>query len=78
MDNLYFDDDSRTLTKLGHFTDKQSLQDDLDKLAKWSEKNVIQFWEVYKCIHIGHGNMDEEYKMGVLYWVEPHKKRTSV
>ena len=24
--------------------------------------NVIQFWEV--CIHIGHGNMDEEYKMG--------------
>ena len=27
-----------------------SLQDDLDKLVK--------------CIHIGHGNMDEECKMG--------------
>ena len=24
--------------------------------------NVIQFW--CQCIHIGHGNMDEEYKMG--------------
>ena len=29
-----------------------------------------------KCIHIGHGNMDEEYKMVMLYQVEPHKKRT--
>ena len=25
--------------------------------------DVIQFWEC-KCIHIGHGNMDEDYKMG--------------
>ena len=25
--------------------------------------NVIQFWK-YKCINIGHGNMDEEYKLG--------------
>ena len=25
--------------------------------------NVIQFWKC-KCIHIGHGNMDEKYKMG--------------
>ena len=25
--------------------------------------NVIKFWKC-KCIHIGHGNMDEEYKMG--------------
>ena len=28
-----------------------------------------------KCIHIGHGNMDEEYKMGDRM-VESHKKRT--
>ena len=27
--------------------------------------NVIQFWEVQMYTHdIGHGNMDEEYKMG--------------
>ena len=25
--------------------------------------DVIKFWEM-KCKHIGHGNMDEEYKMG--------------
>ena len=25
--------------------------------------NVIKFWKC-KCIHIGHGNMDEEYEMG--------------
>ena len=46
-------------------TDKQSLQDVLDKLVKWSEQ-----WQMSlnfgncKCINIGHGNMDEEYKMG--------------
>ena len=44
---------------------KQSLQDDLDKLVKWSEiwQMLFNFGKC-KCIHIGHGNMDEEYKMG--------------
>ena len=46
-------------------TDKQSLQDDLDKLVKWSEKwQMLLNFGKRKCIHIGHGNMDEEYKMG--------------
>ena len=47
------------------FTDKQSLQDDLVKLAKWSEKwqKLFNFGKC-KCILIGHGNMDKEYKMG--------------
>ena len=41
------------------------LQIDLDKLVKWSEKWQILFnFGKCKCIHIGHGNMDEEYKMG--------------
>ena len=44
---------------------KQSLQDDLDKLVKWSEKWQMLFnFGKCKCIHIGHGNMDEEYQMG--------------
>ena len=44
---------------------KQSLQDDLDTLDKWSEKWQMLFnFGKCKCIHIGHGNMDEEYKMG--------------
>ena len=49
----------------GNDTDKQSLQDDLDKLVKWSEKWQMLF-NIGKCksIHIGHRNMDKEYKMG--------------
>ena len=39
--------------------------DDLDKLVKWSEKLQMLFnFGKCKCIHIGHGNMDEEYKIG--------------
>ena len=43
----------------------QSLQDDLDKLVKWSEKWQMVFnFGKCKCIHIGHGNMDEKYTIG--------------
>ena len=68
---LNFADDTKVF---GNVT-KQSLQDDLDKLVQWSEKWQMLFnFGKCKCIHIGHGNMDEEYKMGDA--VEPHKKRT--
>ena len=45
---LKFADDTKVFRKVTNDTDKQSLQDDLDKLVKWSEKmaKVIQFWEV--------------------------------
>ena len=56
---------TKVFRKVTNDTDKQSLQDDLDKLVKWSEKLQILFnFGKCKCIHIGHGNMDEEYKMG--------------
>ena len=46
----------------------KNLQDDLDKLVKWSEKwQILLNFGKCKCIHIGHGNMDEEYEMAVLY-----------
>ena len=48
-------------SKVTNDTDKQSLQDDLDKIIKWSEKWQMLF-NFGKCK--GHGNMDEEYKMG--------------
>ena len=34
--------------KVKEIGDKQNLQDDIDKLVKWSEKmaDVIQFWEM--------------------------------
>ena len=62
---LKFADDTKVLRKVTNDTDKKSLQDDLDKLVKWSVKWQILFnFGKCKCIHIGHGNMDEEYKMG--------------
>ena len=45
--------------------DKQHLQNDLDRLVKWSEK-----WQMLlnlgkcKCLQTGHGNLDVNYKMG--------------
>ena len=62
---LKFADDTKVFRKVTNDTDKQSLQDDLDKLVKWSEKwQMLLHFGKCKCIHIGHGNMDEEYKMG--------------
>ena len=62
---LKFADDTKLFRKVTNVTDKQSLQDDLDKLVKWSEKWQMLFnFGKGKCIHIEHGNMDKEYKMG--------------
>ena len=59
---LKFADDAKVFRKVTNDTDKQSLQDDLDKLVKWSEKwQMLLNFVMCKCIHIGHGNMDEEY-----------------
>ena len=58
-------DDTKVFRKVTNDTDKQSLQDDLDKLLKLSEKWQMLFnFGKCKCIHIGNGNMDEEYKIG--------------
>ena len=62
---LRFADDTKVFTKVSSAIDKQSLQVDLDKLVKWSEKwQMLLHFGKCKCTHIGHGNMDEEYKMG--------------
>ena len=61
---LKFADDTKLFRQVTNDTDKHSLQDDLEKLVKWSEKWQMLFnFGKCKCIHIGHGNMDEEYKM---------------
>ena len=61
---LKFGDDTKVFRKVANDTNKQSLQDDLEKLVKWSEKWQMLFnFGKCKCIHIEHGNMDEEYKM---------------
>ena len=62
---LTFADDAKVFRQVTNVTDKQSLQDDIDKLVQWSEKWQMLFnFGKCKCIHIAHGNMDEEYKVG--------------
>ena len=62
---LKFADYTKVFRKVTNDADKQRLQDDLNKLVKWSEK-----WQMFfnfgkcKCMHIGHGHMDEEYQIG--------------
>ena len=47
--------------------DKQHLQNDLDKLVKWSEKwRMILNFGKCKCLHTGHGNLEITYDMGYL------------
>ena len=61
---LKFADDTKVFRKVTNDTDKQRLQDDLD-MVKWSEKwQMLLNFGKCKCIRIGHGNMDKEYKMG--------------
>ena len=50
---LKFADDTKVFRKVTNDTDKQSLQDDLDILVKWSEKWQMLFnFGKCKCIHI--------------------------
>ena len=57
---LKFADDTKVFRKVTNDTDKESLKDDLDKLVKWSEKwQMLLNFGKCKCIHIGHGNMNE-------------------
>ena len=45
--------------------DQQHLQDDLDRLVKWSEKWQMLFnFGKCKCLHTGYGNFDINYKLG--------------
>ena len=45
--------------------DKQHLQNDLDKLVKWSEKwQMLLNFGKCKCLHTEHGNLDINYNKG--------------
>ena len=62
---LKFADDTKAFRRVNNDGDKQHLQNDLDKLVKWSDKwqMLFNFWKS-KCLHTGHANMDVNYKMG--------------
>ena len=62
---LKFADDTKLFTKTKEIGDKIFLQDDIDKLVKWSEKWQMLFnFGKCKCIHIGPGNTSMTYEMG--------------
>ena len=62
---LKFADDKKVFRKVNTGGGKQHLQNDLDRLVKWSEKWQMLFnFGKCKCLHTGHGNLDVNYKMG--------------
>ena len=77
---LKFADDTKMFRKVNTDGDKQHLQNDLDKLAKWSEKWQMLFnFGKCKCLHTGHrtvGNLDMNYNMGDTVLGTTVKKKT--
>ena len=62
---LKFADDTKLFRKVKDIGDKQKLQDDIDKLVKWSEKWQMLFnFGKCKCLHTGSGNTGVNYEMG--------------
>ena len=62
---LKFADDTKLLRKTKGIVDKQKLQNDIDKLVRWSEKWQMLFnFGKCKCLHTGPGNTGMYYEMG--------------
>ena len=62
---LKFADDTKLFRKTKEIGDKQKLQDDIDKLVRWSEKWQMLFnFGKCKCLHTGPGNTCMNYEMG--------------
>ena len=62
---LKFADDTKLFRKVKEIGDKKKLQDDIDKLVKWSEKWQMSFnFGKCKCLHTGSGNTGVNYEMG--------------
>ena len=58
-------DDTNLFTTTKEIGDKNNLQDDIDKLVKWSEKWQMLFnFGKCKCLHRGPGNTGINYEMG--------------
>ncbi len=62
---LKFADDTKLFRKTKEIGDKHKLQDDIDKLVRWSEKLQMLFnFGKCKCLHTVPGNIDMNYEMG--------------
>ena len=64
------DDTKLFFRKIKGNWDKQQLQDDIDKLIKWSEKWEMLFnFEKCKCLHAWHGHTGANCDMGgAILW----------
>ena len=61
---LKFADYTKLFRKTKEIGDKRKLQDDIDKLVRWSEKWQMLFnFGKCKCLHTGPGNTDMIYEM---------------
>ena len=62
---MKFADDTKLFRKTKDIGDKQNLQDDIDKLVRWSEKGQMLFnFGKCKCLHTGPGNTSMNCEMG--------------
>ena len=62
---LKFADDTKLFRKVKEIGDKQNVQDDIDKLVKWSDKWQMLFnFGKCKCLHTGSINTGMNYEMG--------------
>ena len=62
---LKFADDTKLLRETKEIGDKKILQDDIDKLVRWSEKWQMLFnFGKCKCLHTGPRNSGMNYEMG--------------
>ena len=62
---LKFADDTKLFIKNKEIGDKRKLQDDIDKLVRWSEKWQMLFnFGKCKSLHTGPGNTGMKYEMG--------------
>ena len=62
---LKFADDTKLFRKTKEISDNFFLQDDIDKLVKWSKKWQMLFnFGKCKCLHTGPGNTSMNYEMG--------------
>ena len=62
---LKFADDTKLFRKVKEIGDNFFLQDDIDKLVKWSEPWQMLFnFGRCKCLHTGPGNTGMTYEMG--------------
>ena len=62
---LKFADDTKLFRKVKEIGDKHNLQDDIDKVVKWSEKWQMLFnFGKCKCLLTGSRNTGMNYEMG--------------